>query len=149
MSLDEQHWLKLSRAWGRYRTVVDFANQSRDEAVHQALFNIFCREFTYRLEMAFKQFLDSQNTGYEPLSLENFHTLLKWDIVDAWNNSCGDLRLNDQFMVTIEMTADGRSRVRLFYRRDTNSWVDKNLEYDVTFPMLDNHERDEVYAKFL
>ena len=57
MSLDEQHWLKLSRAWGRYRTVVDFANQSRDEAVHQALFNIFCREFTYRLEMAFSSFL--------------------------------------------------------------------------------------------
>jgi hypothetical protein len=140
---------KMTRLWSMYRTAVLFANRSGNVDMHQALFNIFCREFTFRVEMAFKDHFNNSQTGYETITLNQFLTHLKLNIVMAFeSSSVGDDYLHDTMTIVTEATEDGRTEVRLFYRRDNCSWGLGDLRYAETFPMLNEIEREEVYAKF-
>lgn len=140
---------KLTNLWSRYRATVDFANRTSNVEVHRGLFGIFCLEFTFRLEQAYDEYRRKAHTGYETMSLKDFSTLVRWDIVTAFEMSYLEGTLHDAFQIVTDETEDGRTRFRLFYRRDDSVWRLDCLEYDVTFPMLNEIERDEVYARFL
>jgi hypothetical protein len=139
---------KMTNLWSKYRTAVLFANRSGNVEMHKALFNIFCREFTFHIEMAFNDHLNKVKTGYETVTLSQFLTHLKMNIVNAFENSYVGEYLYDAFSIVTEATEDGRTEVRLYYRRDNHSWKLPNHYYAVTFPMLGDHERDEVYSRF-
>jgi hypothetical protein len=141
--------VKMTTMWSQYRRAVYYTNFSPNVEMHKALFNIFCRELTFRLETAFNAYLSRVRTGYETQTLEEFSTCLCWGVVDAYEcSSIDDGYLYDAFQITTTPTEDGRTKVHLFYRRDSNFFFLPQLDYDVDFPMLDERERDEVYAKF-
>lgn len=141
--------MSLVSMWTNYRRAVYYANASANVEMHKALFNIFCREFTFRMEESFNEYLSRVSTGFEPQSMEQFCTCLKWNIVSAFDNSYdAGVYLYDGFQVITTPTEDGRTKVHLHYRRDKSPWALPYLEYEEVFPMLNEQERDEIYAKF-